>query len=175
MGKKKDIPDHALYNLNRLIWFMPALMCLASTLWSDKTVTAVALTQWFVEVWGSTPAFGASSSSYCWAWVPRLGYYKTTSLRKLHMAKMDLGPWNRQFCTLWSEQRCGVFHLKHIRLIRHHLRCHGVHLDGLRGQHCTELVVSSSLRSLSTAQHLFSLTFSATFAEVQCHVKPCAS
>ena len=59
-----------------------------------------------------------------------------------------------------------------------HLRCHGPTLMVFRRQHCTELVVSSSLRSLSKAQHLFfkfSLTFSASFAEVQCHVKPCRS
>ena len=153
-----------------------ALMFLPSPLWSDKTVTAVALTQWFV-VWGSTPAFGPSSSSYYRAWIPRLWYYKTTSLRKLHVAKMDLGRWKRplssgckclrQFSTLWSGQRCGVFHLKHIRFIRHHLSCHGVHLDGLREQHCTELVLSSSLRNMSKAQHLF---FMQVFIDFLCNV-----
>ena len=39
----------ALYDSVELsdMWPVTALMCLASTLRSDKTVTAVALTQWF--------------------------------------------------------------------------------------------------------------------------------
>ena len=37
------------------LWPVTALMCLASTLRSDKTVTAVALTQWFVRC-GVIPA-----------------------------------------------------------------------------------------------------------------------
>ena len=74
-----------------------AFMCLASTLWSDKTVTAVALTQRFVR-WGSIPVFWLIFFIILLSMDWPIGALQnhTSSLRGSNVAEMALGRWKRQ-------------------------------------------------------------------------------
>ena len=80
------------------LWPVTALMCLASTLRSDKAVTVVPLTQWFVRC-GLIPAavlivfiILASADSPTGEL-----QYQTLSFSGLNFADSSLGRWNRQY------------------------------------------------------------------------------
>ena len=60
-------------------------MCLASTLQSDKTATAVALTQWLVRCGVSVDSPTGELQ------------YQTLSFSGLNFVDSSLGRWNRQF------------------------------------------------------------------------------
>ena len=76
---------------------MTALICLASTLRSDKTVTAVALTQWFVRC-GVIPAALLTVFIILASVDSQTGelQYQTLSFSRLNLADCSLGRWNRQ-------------------------------------------------------------------------------
>ena len=79
------------------LWPVTALMCLASTLLSDNTVTAVALAQWLVRC-GVIPAALVMVSSYRRVWIHRLvnSEYHTVSFSGLNFPGSSLGRWDRQ-------------------------------------------------------------------------------
>ena len=89
----------ALYDSIELsdLWPVTALMCLASTLLSDNTVTAVALTQWLVRC-GVIPAALLMVFIILASVDSPIGelQYHTVSFSGLNFPDSSLGRWNRQ-------------------------------------------------------------------------------
>ena len=89
----------ALYDSIELsdLWPVTALMCLASTLLSDNTVTAVALTQWLVRC-GVIPAALLMVFIILASVDSPTGelQYHTVSFSGLNFPDSSLGRWNRQ-------------------------------------------------------------------------------
>ena len=89
----------ALYDSTELsdLWPVTVLMCLASALLSDNTVTAVALTQWFVRC-GVIPAALLTVFIILASVDSPTGelQYHTVSFLGLNFPDCSLGRWNRQ-------------------------------------------------------------------------------
>ena len=107
------------------LWSVTALMCLASTLRSDQTVTVVALTQWFVRC-GLIPAAVLIVFIILVIVDSPTGelQYQTLSFSGLNFADSSLGRWNRQFGIKMLEEifncfdvaAAGIYYFKHLSI-----------------------------------------------------------